>query len=142
MNIRYSVFVYYFWTIMYAKFVGAFVECGICLKNRENIRLLLLLSLVLCVLATGIFGTAFSLVRTSGTVAITGGLKVSGHAHTLGIYWDSACTNRTSSISWGILEPGSNRTVTVYIRNEGNTVVTLTETVQNWIHQRPQATLL
>jgi hypothetical protein len=49
-----------------------------------------------------------------------------------GVYWDSACTNRTSSISWGLLEPGSNQTVTVYVRNEGNAVVALTEAVQNW----------
>ena len=42
-----------------------------------------------------------------------------------------ACTNRTSSINWGLLDPGSNKTVTVYIRNEGNAVATLSKAAQN-----------
>jgi len=31
-----------------------------------------------------------------------------------------------------LLEPGSDKTVTVYVRNEGNTVVTLSKVAQNW----------
>jgi hypothetical protein len=31
-----------------------------------------------------------------------------------------------------MLDPGSNKTVTVYIRNEGNAVATLSEATQNW----------
>ncbi len=50
----------------------------------------------------------------------------------VGVYWDSACTNRTSSINWGLLDPGSNKTATVYVRNEGNAVATLSEAAQNW----------
>jgi hypothetical protein len=62
------------------------------------------------------------------TVPNTGSVKGAG----VGIYWNSACTNRTSSISWGTLDPGSRKTVNVYVRNEGNTVVTLSKTTQNW----------
>jgi hypothetical protein len=50
----------------------------------------------------------------------------------VGIYWDSACTNRTSSINWGTLESGSNKTVTLYFRNEGNSAATLSRATQNW----------
>jgi hypothetical protein len=50
----------------------------------------------------------------------------------VGIYWNSACTNQTSSINWGLLDPGSNKTVTLYIKNEGNTAATLSKTTQDW----------
>jgi len=98
------------------------------LKNRTKIILGVSLALVLCALATGIFGTALSLLQTNRTIPNAGSVKGIG----VGIYWDSACTNRTSSINWGLLDPGSNKTVTVYIRNEGNAVATLSKAAQNW----------
>lgn len=86
------------------------------------------LALVLCALAIGIFRTGSSLLQTNRTILNAGSVKGVG----VGIYWDSACTNRTSSINWGFLDPGSNKTVTIYIRNEGNTVTTLSKVAQNW----------
>ena len=86
------------------------------------------LALILCALATGIFGTVLSVRSTSRTIPNGGSVKGIG----VGIYWDSACTNRTSSINWEFLDPGSNKTVTLYIRNEGNAVVTLSKAEQNW----------
>jgi hypothetical protein len=50
----------------------------------------------------------------------------------VGVYWNSACTNQTSSINWGMLDPGTSETMTIYIRNEGNTRITLSDTTQNW----------
>jgi len=98
------------------------------LKNRGKIILKVSLAFVLCALAISIFGAALSLLQTSRTISNAGSVKGIG----VGIYWDSACTNRTSSINWGLLEPGSDKTVTVYVRNEGNTVVTLSKVAQNW----------
>lgn len=113
---------------MYTKFVLTLIDRGIYLKNKGNIRLWVSLALVSCALATVIFGTAFSLLHTSRTIPNAGSVK----GIRVGIYWNSACTNQTSSINWGFLDPGSNKTVTVYVRNEGNAVATLSETVQNW----------
>jgi hypothetical protein len=84
-------------------------------------------AILLCAITLGIFGIASALqsgkvVPNSGSVK---GIKV-------GIYWNSECTNQTSSINWGMLNPGSNKTVTVYARNEGNTIITLSKTVQSW----------
>ena len=98
------------------------------LEIRGKIILGVSLALVLCALATGIFGTALSLLNNSKTVTNAGSVKGVG----VGIYWDLACTNRTSSINWGLLDPGSNKTVTVYVRNEGNAAATLSKVVQNW----------
>jgi hypothetical protein len=50
-----------------------------------------------------------------------------------GIYWDQTCTNRTLSLDWGLLEAGSNNTLTVYIKNEGNSAISLFLRTSNWI---------
>ena len=99
------------------------------LEQRKKVILELSLAILLCAAVIGIFGSALSLLQASRTVPNGGSVKGVG----VGIYWDSACTNQTSSISWGILDPGSNKTVNVYVRNEGNAVVTLSKTTQNWI---------
>lgn len=97
------------------------------MRNKGKIALGIL-ALVSCALAVGILGTALSLTQASRVVPNVGSVKGIG----VGIYWDSACTNRTSSVSWGFLDPGSNKTVTVYVRNEGNVIVTLSKVEQNW----------
>ena len=69
-----------------------------------------------------------SLVLTSKTIPNVGVVKAVG----VGVYWDAALTNKVSSIDWGVLDPGSNKNVTVYIRNEGNSAVSLTMNTANW----------
>jgi len=98
------------------------------LQNKGKIILGVSLLLVFSALAIGIYGAALSLVQTNKTLSNVGTVKGIG----VGIYWNSACTNRTSSINWGLLDPGSNKTVTVYVKNEGNSVVTLSKATQNW----------
>ena len=98
------------------------------MRAEEKILLGVSLALVFGTLAVGIFGAVLSLVQTSRTVSSVGSVKGIG----VGIYWDPACTNSTSSINWGLLDQGSNKTVTVYIRNEGNSVVTLSKATGNW----------
>lgn len=98
------------------------------MENRWRIILWISVALVLCAVALSIFGTALSLLQTTRTISNAGSVKGVG----VGIYWNSACTNQTSSINWGLLESGSDKTVTVYIRNEGNAPATLSKTTQNW----------
>ena len=50
----------------------------------------------------------------------------------VGAYWDSACTNATTTIDWGTLSPGNVANVSFYLRNEGNTPMRLSLTTQNW----------
>ena len=69
-----------------------------------------------------------SLVLTSKTIPNVGVVKAVG----VEVYWDAALTNKVSSIDWGVLDPGSNKNVTVYIRNEGNSAVSLTMNTANW----------
>jgi hypothetical protein len=97
------------------------------LKDKGKIALGILV-LVSCVLATGVLGTALSATQTSRVISNVGSVKGVG----VGIYWDSACTNRTSSINWGMLDPGVSISKTIYIRNEGNSPATLSMTTSNW----------
>jgi hypothetical protein len=64
----------------------------------------------------------------SGTVAYAGSIGGVG----VGIYWDQACTNRTLSLHWGLINPVSNNTLTVNIRNEGNSPASLWLKTSNW----------
>ncbi len=98
------------------------------MKDRGKIVQWVSLAFVFSAMAAALFGTTLSLVQTSRTISSAGSVKGIG----VGIYWDSACTNPTSSIDWGLLDPGSSKTVTVYARNEGNSVVTLSKATQNW----------
>ena len=50
----------------------------------------------------------------------------------VGIYWDQECTNRTLSLDWGLIEPGSNSTVMIYVRNEAESAVSLWMATSNW----------
>ena len=61
-------------------------------------------------------------VRSAGLVKALG----------IGVYWDEGCIKAVSSIDWGLLEPGSVKTVTVYIRNEGNAPVVLSLQTEGW----------
>jgi hypothetical protein len=62
------------------------------------------------------------------TISNVGSLKAAG----VGVYWDGSCTSAVSSIDWGVLDPGSNKQVKIYIKNEGNTPLKLSMTVSNW----------
>jgi hypothetical protein len=50
----------------------------------------------------------------------------------VGIYWDQACTNRTLSLKWGSIEAGSSYNLTVFIKNERNSAISLGLNTSNW----------
>jgi len=50
-----------------------------------------------------------------------------GNIKTIGVeaYWDPNCENKTETIGWGIMWPGSSKNVTLYIRSVSNVKTTL-----------------
>lgn len=51
----------------------------------------------------------------------------------IGVYWDVACSKPVATgIDWGIIEPGTNKTVVLYVRNEGNWETSLSIQAANW----------
>jgi hypothetical protein len=83
---------------------------------------------VICLLTIVVFGAVIATIGSSKTFVYAS--SVSGFG--AGIYWDQACTNKTIALNWGTIEPGSNNTLTIYIRNEGNSPASLSLETSNW----------
>jgi len=98
------------------------------MKSKEFLVAGAALTLVTYVLALSLAGQVFSADQTSRTVSNAGSVTTIG----VGVYWDNGCTDPVSSIDWGTLEPGATENVACYIRNEGNSVSTLSMTTSNW----------
>lgn len=98
--------------------------------NPENTQKIFA-TIMLAVLGLGI-ATA---ITVSGLLSNSRSIQSSGtvRAVNIGVYWDSGCTNATSTIGWGMLSPGESKNVTVYLRNEGNVALRSNLTVQNWV---------
>jgi len=73
-------------------------------------------------------GAVTAVLTSQKTISGSGSIKSVG----LGVYWDQKCTNATSSLNFGQMEPGSSKNFTLYLKNEGNSVLTLSMTSQNW----------
>ena len=59
----------------------------------------------------------------------------------VGIYWNQDCTTELCSLNWGSTEVGSSSDLTVYVRNEGSSAVSLRLSASEWIlHPTHQVT--
>jgi hypothetical protein len=87
------------------------------------------LTLVILVLtASALVVSTFALVTIQRNIPGSGSIKGVG----VEVYMDSACNNPLSSIDFGLLEAGSQKEVTFYLRNEGNADLTLSMTSKDW----------
>ena len=106
--------------------------CSLFFTKRTKVMKVALAIVALMFLAGAISGLMLAQVmsayQTSSTLSNVGTLKVIG----VGIYWDAGFTNKTTTINWGMLEQGTQKSVTIYIRNEGNSPVTLSKATSNW----------
>lgn len=68
------------------------------------------------------------LLATNRLVQNTGIVKSIG----VEVYWDQACTNKTTSINWGTLDAGGVKTYNVYVKNNGTAAESLSMTTSNW----------
>ena len=82
----------------------------------------------ICIILVVILGTIIVNSGSSRTIASAYSMRGIG----VGIYCDQGCTNRTLSLDWRQIEPCSNSTVLVYVRNEGEPSVSLWMTTSNW----------
>jgi len=82
---------------------------------------------IMCIVMVATLGTITGLFNASKTVHANSVVGFGAE-----IYWDQDCTNRTLSFDWGSIEPGSNKTFTVYIVNEGDSAACLSMATSNW----------
>lgn len=88
-----------------------------------------IVALVMAVSLALVGGTAVTgILSSSKTIGSSGTVK----AINVGVYWDSGCTNATSTIDWGTIEPNTTVTRTLYIKNTGNSPMTLNMTCSGW----------
>ncbi len=70
----------------------------------------------------------------AGQLLATTSLQSHGTIETVGVaaYKESSCVNVMSNVEWGKIFPGGSATNTIYVRNEGNSEVTLSLNAANW----------
>jgi hypothetical protein len=98
------------------------------LSVQQRNRLLPAAALVLAVLVAVATFAVVEAVSNGNGVSNQGKLK----AVDLGLYWDNACTNATDGVDWGSFSPGASSSVTLYVRNQGDSAVKLNLTTRNW----------
>jgi len=93
-------------------------------------KVVLVSTLILTMFGLSIYflAPALSPLSTTSRVSSSGVIKAVG----VGVYSDLACTTKLSSIDWGTLEPGVSKNVTCYIKNGGNSAITLSLSTANW----------
>jgi hypothetical protein len=91
--------------------------------TKRVILAIVALAVILSFSTVGLL-TVTQTISSNGTVTVT--------AVNIGVYSDSQCTQTLSSISWGSILAGHSASQTIYIKNTGNTPVTLSLTTNNW----------
>jgi hypothetical protein len=73
-------------------------------------------------------------VTTAGLISVSQSVSSSGSvtAINVGVYSDSSCTQNLTTIDWGTVAPGNSVTKTIYVKNTGNSDITLSMTKNSW----------
>ena len=89
--------------------------------DRRSVPLFLIIALLASSSAVVLtYSVLTKTLTTRGTLAVPPSPTLS-----MGFYSDKNCTVPTTSIDWGVLPPGSTKTCTIYLRNEGDVGWTL-----------------
>jgi len=99
--------------------------------RKESLITGAMLVLITYTLGLSLVTQAFPAGQTSKTFSSTGAIQIQTTAG-IGIYSDSQCNTQLSSVAWGTLQPGESKNVICYIKNEGNTPITLALQASNW----------
>jgi len=80
------------------------------------------------------YSTAGLLTFQNANTTVNRQLPSSGNiaAINVGLYLDYACTQTLNSLDWGDLAPGETIDRLIYLKNTGNTEISLSMTVENW----------
>jgi len=101
------------------------------MKSKEFLITTAMLLLITYTLSLSLVSQAFPATQATKKLSSTGTIQIQTTPG-LGVYSDSWCTTESTSIAWGTLEPGETKTVTIYVKNEGNSATTLSLQTSNW----------
>ncbi|PVX27247.1 MAG: hypothetical protein CW716_03325 [Candidatus Bathyarchaeum sp.] len=107
--------------------ISHFLQFKNTIKERKQTSIILVVSAFLVV-------NVFLLNTIGGQLLYSTSLQSHGIIETVGVaaYTDSACTIPVSNVDWGRVAPGYSITNTLYVRNEGNSDLTLSFNTNNW----------
>jgi len=101
------------------------------MKNKETIITGAILILITYTLGLSLVSQAFPAQQTIRRLTSAGTIQIPSTLE-IGIYSDAQCSTPLTSLNWGALQPGGSQNIVAYIKNEGNTPVTLTMYASNW----------
>jgi len=99
--------------------------------SKESIITGAMLILITYTLGLSLVSQAFPATQTSQTLSSAGSIQIQTTAE-IGVYSDFQCNYPLSSLSWGTLEPGGSQAIVCYIKNEGNSALTLSMAPSGW----------
>jgi hypothetical protein len=79
-------------------------------------------------------GSIISVALVSTAIVFSGNGNKPGNIKTVDfrVYWDRGCTNLTSTLNWGTMEPNTTKNFTVYVKNTGTIPERLSMRTSNW----------
>ena len=86
-------------------------------------------TVALILLSAFMISQVISAIQLSSTISNVGTLKLSAD---MGLYWDSGFTNAVTALNWESMLPGTTKSYSIYIRNEGSLPLTLSMSTSNW----------
>jgi hypothetical protein len=87
--------------------------------------------ILILLLTTGLLTfTEITILLPKNTFPIVSAVETTDQ---IGLYWDTKCENRITSVDWGTLFPGQTQEREVYVRNECNESLVLDLTSENWL---------
>ena len=54
----------------------------------------------------------------------------------VGVFWDITCTQNVTNVDWGTCEPQQNKTLTLYVKNTGESPITGSLNTSQWIPEQ------
>jgi hypothetical protein len=99
--------------------------------RKETIITTSVICLIAYTMSLSFVSQAFPQAQSSTTLSAAGTIHIQASPG-IGIYQNYQGTTPLTSLNWGTLEPGDSQSITTYIKNEGNTPITLSLQTSNW----------
>ena len=99
--------------------------------NREAIITTSVIVLIAYTMSLSLVSQAYPAAQTAKTLSASGNIQIQASPG-IGIYLNDQATSPLTSLNWGTLAPGQNQNITMYIKNEVNTPITLSLQTSNW----------
>ncbi|MBX5327652.1 MAG: hypothetical protein ACQXXH_01500 [Candidatus Bathyarchaeia archaeon] len=98
------------------------------MEKYDKIVVAATMGFLIYALLLSLFGPVVSSLLTNKTFGNAGTVKAIG----VEVFWDNNCTQPVTSFNWGTVDPNSTKSISAYIKNTGNYVVTLSMYTSNW----------